>query len=138
MGLSKRFSDWLDQQGYLSNVNAVGHRLVHGGSQFRKPERVTPQMLAELEELLPLDPDHLPEAMAAIRFVAQRLPEIPQIACFDTAFHSGLPKVAEMYALPRRFYDGGVKRYGFHGLSYEYILHELRSLDGPLGRRAAS
>ena len=124
--------DWLGHHGYLENLAAAGHRIVHGGSQFTKPERVSPEFLAQLETLLPLDPDHLPEALSGIRFISQRLPELPQIACFDTAFHKGLSTVARMYALPRRFYDGGVRRYGFHGLSYEYVLGELRALDGPL------
>jgi acetate kinase len=121
--------DWLDKHGYLTDLIAAGHRLVHGGVQFQKPLRITPEIFAELEQLVPLDPDHLPAALAGIHFVSQRLPELPQIACFDTAFHSSLPKVARMYALPRRFFDGGVRRFGFHGLSYEYIVGELRALD---------
>jgi len=124
--------DWLDEHGYLTNLVAAGHRLVHGGLQFQKPLQITPEILAKLEELVPLDPDHLPAAMAGLRFLARRLPELPQIACFDTAFHSSLPKTARMYALPRRFFDGGVMRFGFHGLSYEYIVGELRALDGAL------
>ena len=124
--------DWMEKQRYLANVAAAGHRIVHGGPRFTEPQRVTPEFLAELEKLLPLDPDHLPEAIAGIRFILQKLPHLPQIACFDTAFHSGLPTVARMYALERRFYEDGVRRYGFHGLSYEYVLQELRSLDGTL------
>ena len=120
---------WLGEHGYLSRLAAAGHRLVHGGSQYTAPRRITPVFLAELEQLVPLDPDHLPEAMAGIRFLAQKFPELPQVACFDTAFHNSLPTVARMYALPRRLYDSGIRRYGFHGLSYEYILHELRALD---------
>jgi len=124
--------DWLDGHGYLTNLVAAGHRLVHGGVQFQKPLQITPEILAKLEELVPLDPDHLPAAMAGVRYLAQRLSELPQIACFDTAFHSSLPKVARMYALPRRFFDGSLMRFGFHGLSYEYIVGELGTLDGPL------
>lgn len=124
--------DWLEQNGYLNGLVAAGHRLVHGGVQFRKPLLLTPEVLAELEELVPLDPDHLPAALAGIHFISQRLPELPQIACFDTAFHTSLPTVARMYALPRRFFDGGIIRFGFHGLSYEYVAGELAKLDGPL------
>ena len=85
--------------------------------------------LRELEKLVPLDPDHLPAAIRGIRFVAKKLPKLAQVACFDTAFHGSLPTVAKMYALPRRFYDEGIRRYGFHGLSFEYIVGELRKLD---------
>ena len=114
--------DWLDARGYLAKLIAAGHRLVHGGLQFQKPVRITSAILAELQGLVPLDPDHLPAALGVIRFVAQRLPDLPQVGCFDTAFHSSLPKIARMYALPRRFFDSGVMRFGFHGLSYEYIV----------------
>jgi acetate kinase len=120
---------WLGEHGYLSRLAAAGHRVVHGGSQYTAPRRITPVFLAELEQLVPLDPDHLPEAIAGIRFLAQKFPELPQVACFDTAFHNSLPTVARMYALSRRLYDSGIRRYGFHGLSYEYILQELRALD---------
>ncbi len=124
--------DWLSEHKYLQSLIATGHRLVHGGAQFQLPQRITPEVLAKLEELVPLDPDHLPTALAAVRFVAQRLPELPQIACFDTAFHASMPKVARMYALPRRFFEGGLMRFGFHGLSYEYVVHELQRLDARL------
>jgi len=124
--------EWLGKQGYLKELAAAGHRIVHGGARFTEPQRVTPEFLAELERLVPLDPDHLPEAISGIRFISQRLPHLPQIACFDTAFHSTLPTVARMYALERRFYEEGVRRYGFHGLSYEYVLEQLRLLEGSL------
>ncbi len=86
--------EWLEKEGYIADLAAAGHRIVHGGAQFTEPQRVTPQFLAQLEKLTPLDPDHLPEAIAGIRFLARKLPQLPQIACFDTAFHSGLPTVA--------------------------------------------
>lgn len=124
--------EWLEKEGYLADLAAAGHRIVHGGAQFTEPRRVTPEFLTQLEKLTPLDPDHLPEAIAGIRFLSRKLPQLPQVACFDTAFHSSLPTVARQYALPRRFYDQGLRRYGFHGLSYEYVLQELRSLDGAL------
>ena len=128
---------WLGDGGYLSQLSGVGHRLVHGGPRFSEPQRVTARLLEQLEQFVALDPDHLPEAMSVIRFVARKFPDLPQVACFDTAFHAGLPKVARMYALPRRFADSecGILRYGFHGLSYEYILHKLRALDGVLADR---
>ena len=124
----------LGEHRFLSGLGAVGHRLVHGGSRYREPQRVTPEFLSEIEELIPLDPDHMPAAIQGIRFVARKFPGLPQIACFDTAFHSSLPKVARMYALPRRFYDQGIFRYGFHGLSYEYLMGELHILEGNLAQ----
>jgi acetate kinase len=126
--------DWLCANGHLKNLAAAGHRLVHGGVNFRDPVKITPDILAELEQVVPLDPDHLPAALALMRFVSGRLPVVPQIGCFDTAFHASLPNVARMYALPRRFFDGGVMRFGFHGLSYEYILSEIQKLDGELAK----
>src|ERR1700674_90384 len=123
---------WLSEHGYLSPLTAAGHRLVHGGPRYREPQRITPQFLSEIEQLVALDPDHAPGAIRGIQFISRRFPELPQVACFDTAFHSSLPKVARMYAMPRRLYDHGIFRYGFHGLSYEYIMHELRTLEGKL------
>jgi acetate kinase len=121
---------WLDQHGFLSQLGAAGHRLVHGGSQYAQPQQITAQVLSDVEQLVPLDPDHLPAAIRGIKFIAEKFPELPQVACFDTAFHRSLPKVARMYALPRAFYDQGIVRYGFHGLSYEYIMRELQTLEG--------
>jgi acetate kinase len=120
---------WLDKRDYVAGLAAAGHRLVEGGPRYREPQRVTPEFLSELEKLVPLDPDHMSAAIQGIRFVTRKFPNLPQVACFDTAFHSSLPKVARMYALPRRFYEQGVFRYGFHGLSYEYIIQELRKID---------
>jgi acetate kinase len=119
----------LKRKQLLGGLAAVGHRLVHGGTKFSAPQRITPEIVTELEKLKELDPDHMPEAIASIQFVAQEFLAIPQVACFDTSFHRTMPKVAEMYALPRQFYDQGIRRYGFHGLSYEYVLSELRKLD---------
>ena len=123
---------WLDEHGFFSQLGAAGHRLVHGGSQYAQPRRITPQFLSDVEQLVPLDPDHLPAAIRGIKFIGKKFPELPQVACFDTAFHRSLPKVARMYALPRAFYDQGIVRYGFHGLSYEYIMSELKTLEGEL------
>src|SRR6202158_3769359 len=123
---------WLGEHGFLSRLAAAGHRLVQGGPRYRDPQRITPEFLSEIEQLVPLDPDHMPAAIRGIQFIAGKFPELPQIACFDTAFHSSLPKVARMYALPRRLYDQGILRYGFHGLSYEYVMRELHTLEGDL------
>jgi acetate kinase len=123
---------WLDKREYLSGLKAAGHRMVHGGARYSEPQRITPKFLTALKKLVPLDPDHLPAAIRGIQFVAKKFPKLAQVACFDTAFHSSLPIVAKMYALPRRFYDDGVRRYGFHGLSFEYIVGELRRLDAKL------
>jgi len=123
---------WLDERGFLSGLAAAGHRLVQGGPKHQDPQRITPQFLSELEQLAPLDPDHMPAAIRAIRFIAEKFPELPQVACFDTAFHTSLPKVAQMYALPRGLYDHGIRRYGFHGLSYEYAMLELQVLEQEL------
>jgi len=107
---------------------AIGHRVVHGGAAHREPAPITPDLVAALEELVPIDPDHLPQAIQAIRAVGRAFPALPQIACFDTAFHRRMPLRAQRYALPRRLAEIGVVRYGFHGLSYEYIIGELRRL----------
>jgi acetate kinase len=123
---------WLSGHGHLSGLAAAGHRLVHGGPQYTEPQRITPEVLSELEHLVALDPDHMPAAIRGIQFIRGRFPELPQVACFDTAFHRSLPKVARMYALPRRLFDEGISRYGFHGLSYEYVMHELQALEGKL------
>jgi acetate kinase len=123
---------WLEEHGFLSGLAAAGHRLVHGGTRYREPQRITPEFLTEIEQLIPLDPDHMPAAIHGIRFIAKKFPELPQVACFDTAFHSSLPTVARMYALPRNLYDQGIVRYGFHGLSYEYVMGELQALEGKL------
>lgn len=112
-------------------VDAFGHRVVHGGSAYVEPCVVTPGLLAALDELIPFAPDHLPHELAAIREIARLYPDLPQAACFDTAFHRTMPDVAQRYALPGEIRRHGVRRYGFHGLSYEYILNELKTVAGP-------
>lgn len=106
-------------------IAAVGHRVVHGGDRFTTPARVTPDVLTQLETLVPLAPLHQPHNLAEIRVAASLLPEVPQVACFDTAFHVTMPKHEQMIGLPRAYFDKGVKRYGFHGLSYESIAFRL-------------
>jgi acetate kinase len=111
------------------DLAAVGHRIVHGGVRHREPQRVAPELVADLRALVPIDPNHLPQAIAAIEAVGRAYPAVPQVACFDTAFHSRMPRVARLYALPSRLAEEGIIRYGFHGLSYEYVMEELRRLD---------
>jgi acetate kinase len=105
--------------------DAVGHRVVHGGARYSAPERVTQELITILEGLIPLAPGHLPQAIQAIQVAFRAYPDRPQVACFDTAFHRRMPRLAQIYPLPRRFTDAGVVRYGFHGLSYESIMRQL-------------
>jgi acetate kinase len=112
-----------------NDLAAVGHRIVHGGDHHRQPQKVTPKVVADLRALVPIDPNHLPQAIAAIEAVGRAYPAVPQVACFDTAFHSRMPRVARLYALPRQLAQESIIRYGFHGLSYEYVMQELRRLE---------
>ncbi|TBW10229.1 acetate/propionate family kinase [Azotobacter chroococcum] len=107
---------------------AVGHRVVHGGQAFSQPVRVDAEVLAKLEKFVPLAPLHQPHNLAPIRAVAERAPQLPQVACFDTAFHRRQPELAQLFALPSAITERGVRRYGFHGLSYEYIASVLPQL----------
>jgi len=108
---------------------AVGHRVVHGGVKYAAPVKIDDAVLAELEQLVPLAPLHQPHNLAPIRAIIRHDPKLPQVACFDTAFHRTQPEVAQRFALPRRFTDEGIRRYGFHGLSYEYIASVLPGID---------
>lgn len=109
-------------------VRAVGHRVVHGGTRFSSPIRITSEIVADLRKLCPLAPLHQPHNLAAIEAIASAAPHIPQIACFDTAFHRAQPDIAQMFAVPRELTDLGIRRYGFHGLSYEYVSMRLPEL----------
>jgi acetate kinase len=113
---------------------AVGHRVVHGGVEFSEPTRLTAQVVQKLEKLVPLAPLHQPHNLGPIRFVLEQMPALPQVACFDTAFHRAQPELAQAFALPKEITDRGVRRYGFHGLSYEYIASALPAVD----RKAAA
>jgi acetate kinase len=124
-GALDSLAQWLRSQFLGSRVAGVGHRVVHGGPHYDRPIIVTPQVLKDLHELVPLAPLHQPHNLAAIEAVRERLPEVPQVACFDTSFHRGQPAVAEIVALPLEIRRKGVQRYGFHGLSYEYIASVL-------------
>jgi len=110
-------------------LRAVGHRVVHGGMRYSRPVRVDASVVAYLETLVPLAPLHQPHNLTPIRALLARLPEMPQVACFDTSFHRGMPEVAQAFALPPAVTDRGVRRYGFHGLSYEYIASVLPGVD---------
>jgi len=122
--------DWLEEQPVFASVKAAGHRVVHG-MNHAEPERITPALLAELHRITPYDPDHLPGEIALIEAFRKRHSKLPQMACFDTAFHRTMPRVARLLPIPRRYEERGVQRYGFHGLSYAYLMEELARLGDP-------
>jgi len=132
--LGAALTAWLRSRYGGARVLAVGHRVVHGGPQYDKPTIVTPEVLADLRVLIPLAPLHQPFNLDAIEAVSELLPGVPQVACFDTSFHRGQPAVAEIVPLPREVCRGGVQRYGFHGLSYEYIASVLPTVAPELPR----
>ena len=113
-----------------SPVNAIGHRVVHGGPRYRDPRRVDDAMLEELRRISSFAPNHLPATIALMEVFTAKFPQVPQIACFDTAFHSTLPRVAKLLPIPRRYEAKGVQRYGFHGLSYSFLMQELEVVAG--------
>ena len=113
------------KKGKYATPSAIGHRVVNGGPHYAAPQKITPQVLTDLRNLIPLAPLHLPAEIKIMEAVASQLPQIPQVACFDTAFHRRLPELAQRFPLPRKLFDEGIRRYGFHGLSYEYVLQEL-------------
>jgi len=119
--------DWLEEQGSFGSVGAIGHRVVHG-MHHTAPELVTQELLDELHRIRPYDPDHLPREIELIEVFRRRNPKLPQVACFDTAFHHTMPRVAKLLPIPRRFEAKGIQRYGFHGLSYSYLMEELARL----------
>ena len=116
--------DWLEKLDSFLSVRAVGHRVVHG-MHHTAPELVSQNLLDELHRISPFDPDHLPSEIELIETFRQRHPQLPQVACFDTAFHQTMPRVAKLLPIPRRFEAKGIQRYGFHGLSYSYLMEEL-------------
>jgi acetate kinase len=127
--------DWLRERFAASRILGVGHRVVHGGPRHAGPAIVTPALLADLKALVPLAPLHQPYNLAAIEAVAGLLPDVPQVACFDTSFHRGRPQVSEVVPLPQAIRAGGVQRYGFHGLSYEYIATVLPQIAPEIATR---
>ena len=122
--------DWVEAQIGAGVLAAVGHRVVHGGPKYWEPQPVSPAMIDELHQLSPFDPEHLPEEILLTEAFHRRFPNLPQIACFDTAFHHDMPRVACLLPIPRRYDARGVRRYGFHGLSCAYLIEELGRLAG--------
>jgi acetate kinase len=122
--------DWIEKNYAPDTLAAVGHRLVHGGPAYGKPQRIDTEMMAALKQLSPFDPEHLPEEILLTEMFHRRFPGLPQVACFDTAFHHELPRVARILPIPRRYEAQGLRRYGFHGLSYAYLMEELARVAG--------
>jgi acetate kinase len=127
----QKVGSWLRETQSLNPV-AVGHRVVHGGPDYDRPVLIDDNVIARLERFVPLAPLHQPNNLAPIRSIRARFPDLPQVACFDTAFHRGHGAVADHYAIPERFYDEGVRRYGFHGLSYEFVAQSLPQVAPPI------
>ncbi len=119
--------EWLEKQQDFTSVSAIGHRIVHG-MQHTEPTLISNQLLDELKKISDFDPEHLPEEIRLIEMFKKRHPGIKQIACFDTAFHNSMPVVAKLLSIPRRYYEMGIRRYGFHGLSYAYLMEELKRM----------
>ena len=119
---------WLEQKVANTDLVAIGHRVVHGGHRYSEPQRLTPEVVGELRRLSPYDPEHMPGEIELIETLGRRYPTLPQVACFDTAFHRDMPRVARLLPIPRRYDAAGVQRYGFHGLSYAYLMEELRRI----------
>jgi acetate kinase len=122
--------DWIKERSGREPLTAVGHRVVHGGPKYSEPQRITADLVEELHRLSPFDPEHLPEEILLADAFHRRFPDLPQVACFDTAFHHDLPRVARLLPIPRRYEAQGVRRYGFHGLSYAFLMEELARLAG--------
>jgi acetate kinase len=123
------FVDWLEKLDGFHEIHAIGHRIVNG-MEYDKPVLVDDHFIEKLKEISQYDPDHLPQELLLIQIIRDRHSTIPQIACFDTSFHACLPKIAQLLPLPRRFFEAGIRRYGFHGLSYAYLMHKLPELTG--------
>lgn len=124
------FMDWLEKTSHGAALTAVGHRVVHGGPKYWQPQRITPHMIDELRRLIPFDPQHLPQEIMVAEAIERRFPDVAQVACFDTAFHHDMPRVARQLPIPRHYEALGVRRYGFHGLSYAFLMDELARQGG--------
>ena len=127
--------DWLDANLGGDELAAIGHRVVHGGPDYSEPQRITPAMVAALQKISAFDPQHLPMEIMLIEAFQRRHAAVAQVACFDTAFHHDLPRVAQLLPIPRRYQAKGLRRYGFHGLSYAYLMQELARVNGAQGAR---
>ena len=121
--------DWLEKQEGFGSIKAIGHRIVHG-MKHTKPEIISAKLLKELKKISAYDPDHLPDEIRLIEVFGKRYPSLKQVACFDTSFHTCMPTVAKLLSIPRRYYEKGIQRYGFHGLSYSYLMQELNLIAG--------
>jgi len=128
-GAASFLTSWLEQKKIFDGVKAVGHRVVHGLDHLH-PELITEQLLKELHLISAYDPDHLPGEIVLMELFREKYPQLPQVACFDTAFHADLPRIAQLLPIPRRYDKAGIRRRGFHGLSYSYILGELGRIAG--------
>ena len=126
----KAILGWIGDRLDPATIGAVGHRVVHGGPTYFAPTEITDEVLDGLRKISPFDPDHLPAELAMIEAARRDLPGRPQVACFDTAFHRDMPRVARLLPIPRKYEDAGARRYGFHGLSYEYLMGELARVAG--------
>ena len=122
--------DWLGQKFDFKTLKAIGHRVVHGGAKYSEPQIIDDAVLTELKRISPYDPEHMPAEIALIEACRQQHPELKQVACFDTAFHHSMPRVAKILPIPRKYEALGVQRYGFHGLSYTYLMEELERVAG--------
>jgi acetate kinase len=127
--------DWIEERFRHGALTAVGHRVVHGGPKYSEPQRITKEIMEELHDLEPFDPEHLPEEILLAEAFHRRFPDLLQVACFDTAFHRDMPRVARLLPIPHRYDTKGVQRYGFHGLSYAFLMEELERVAGPRAAR---
>jgi acetate kinase len=126
---------WLDEQVGFGRVDGIGHRVVHGGLKITQAQVVTPRLIHELRRISPYDPEHMPSGIQLMEVFHRRCPQLAQVACFDTAFHRDMPRVAKLLPIPRRFDTKGVQRFGFHGLSYTYLMEELKRVAGAKAAR---
>ena len=129
-GAASALIDWLEMARLLPAVKAVGHRVVHGGPRYSAPERVDDELVQALRGISAYSPEHLPGEIDLIERFSRRFPSVPQVACFDTAFHRDMPRIAQLLPIPRRFNEKGIRRFGFHGLSYAFLMQELERVAG--------
>lgn len=135
VSLIQQLNRFLEPYVTLDAISAVGHRIVHGGPRYHEPQPLTPEVIAYLEAISPYDPEHLPTEIDIIRAIGRDYPGLYQVGCFDTAFHRDLPRVAALLPIPRRYFEAGVQRYGFHGLSYSFLMGELNRVAGESAAR---
>ena len=133
-GATLRLFDWLRTSGHLEGITGIGYRIVHGGPKYTEPVRIDEVVLNELRKITALAPDHLPDQIATVERIGKIIPHVPAVACFDTSFHRSMPRYAQLFGLPQNLIGQGVVRYGFHGLSYTFIVDELRK-EGELPER---